>query len=216
MGYKRAMTRSATASWSWASALLATSFTATSLWASPAAAQRVVTDETVTAGDVARAPLEDLNLSKDPIPRALLRAREAPYANNGLDDCAEVRSEIGDLDAVLGEDFDTGGPQEKEGLQPGRIAKGLLTALIPYRSVIREVSGANDHAELFGEAIAAGMMRRAYLKGLGEAMDCPYPARPAPPELIARTILPPQAPEQPQEPEEATDGREVPVAPPES
>ena len=201
------MTRSATASWSCAaSALLATPFLAV-----PAAAQRVVTDESVTAGDVARMPLEDLNIDKDPIPPALARALGSPYNDHGINHCAEVRAEIGDLDAVLGEDYDTGGPIGEEGINAGRIARGVLSALIPYRGVIREVSGANRHAEIFRQAIAAGMMRRAYLKGLGQAMDCPYPARPAPPELIARDILQRKETQQ-AESEEGTAGREVPVA----
>ncbi len=197
--------------WRGAAGVLLAPMIAVPLLASPAVAQRAVTDETVTAGDVVRMPLDDLNINRDPIPRTLLLASEAPYNSAGLDDCAEVRTEIADLDAVLGEDLDMILPVKREGLRAGKIAKSMLGTLIPYRGLIREVSGANRHAEAFKEAIAAGMMRRAYLKGLGQAMDCPYPARPAPPEVIARTILKLEE-EAPAEEDEATQGREVPVA----
>ena len=203
------MTRSAIASWSCASGALAAALFASA----PAAAQRAVTDETVTVGDVAKTPLEDLNLTKDPIPPVLLRALDEPYRDPGFHHCADIRSEIGDLDAVLGEDMDTAPHTGEHGTNVGRMAQSLLGSLIPYRGVIRSISGANSHERDFKEAIAAGMMRRAYLKGMGQALDCPYPARPAPPEMIAAAILQREeaAQEEEREDEETTQGREVPV-----
>jgi hypothetical protein len=186
--------------------------TAALLAATPAAAQRqrAVTDETVTMGDVAKTPLSDLNLSKDPIPPVLLRAAEEPYRNYGLNRCDDIRNEIGDLDAVLGEDMDLG-PRDPGGANIGKVAQSLVGMLIPYRGLIRNLSGAERHQRAFQEAIAAGMMRRAYLKGLGQAKNCPYPARPAPPEMIAAAILKREEAAREQEEEEATGGREVPV-----
>jgi hypothetical protein len=181
----------------------------------PVCAQEVVTDERVEVRDVALLPLADLNLSRDEIPPVLVRAKAAPYAADGLTDCMAVRSAIGDLDAVLGEDFDMPNVEAAGGLQFGKMARGLLGMLIPYRGVIREVSGANAHAKTFKEAIVAGMMRRAYLKGLGQAMDCPYPARPATPEVIATSILlrDPAPYATMGEQQEQTTGGEVPVEP---
>ncbi|WP_052207965.1 hypothetical protein [Croceibacterium mercuriale] len=180
----------------------------------PVCAQEVVTEERVEMRDVALLPLADLNLSRDEIPPVLVMAKATPYASDGLTDCMAVRSAIGDLDAVLGEDFDMPNV-EAGGLQVGKVARGLLGMLIPYRGVIREVSGANAHAKSFKEAIVAGMMRRAYLKGLGQAMDCPYPARPATPEVIATSILlrDPAPYATLGEQQEQTSGGEVPVEP---
>ena len=48
-----------------------------------------------------------------------------------------------------------------------------------FRGILREITGAADHERQFQAAIMAGMVRRGYLKGLGEARDCPYPSRPA-------------------------------------
>jgi len=198
------MTRSATVLWSCASGLLLALMAPTS-----AAAQRPVTDETVTVGDMAKTPLEDLNLAKDPIPPVLQRALEEPYRDPGLNHCADIRSEIGDLDAVLGEDMDTEPHDPEHPRNFGRMAQGFLASLIPYRSVIRSISGANKHEREFKESIAAGMMRRAYLKGMGQAMGCPYPARPAPPEMVAAAILKREEAERAEE----TQGKEVPVEP---
>ena len=154
------------------------------LAAAPALAQnspRAVTDETVTARDVAMTPIQDINIAKDEIPAILVRARAAPYASV-LRECSYLRGEIADLDAVLGDDLDTAPPSQRK-VSPGGIAQRVVGMLIPYRGVIREVSGASKHEWEFRQAISAGMMRRAYLKGLGEALDCEYPARPAPPDM---------------------------------
>ncbi len=158
------MSRSAIASWSFASAL--------ALAAAPASAQKVVTEDEVGPVDVAMTPVEDLNLRRDPIPPILLQAWAEPYANPGLDRCDELRDEIGNLDAVLGEDFDSAPPRRRN-LDAGKIAQRVLASFIPYRGLIRELSGAEKHEFEFRQAISAGLMRRAYLKGLGEAMGCP-------------------------------------------
>lgn len=152
--------------------------------ASPVMAQDDVTDRNPDALDVAMTPLSDLNLARDPIPPILLWANENPYANEGLEDCANIRSGIADLDAVLGDDADTETEEERRLTVTG-VAQRAVGMFIPFRGIIREISGANSHEYKFRQAIAAGLMRRAYLKGLGEARDCPYPARPMPPEMLA-------------------------------
>jgi len=206
------MIRSAIASSSWVSVALLVAFSAP---ASAAGRQRPVTDETVTVEDLAMTPLEDLNLAKDPIPPALLRAAQDPYRGPGGNTCADILHQIGDLDAVLGEDVDMGPREPENPANIGKIAQSMVGMLIPYRGLIRNVTGAERHAREFREAIAAGMMRRAYLKGLGQGLDCPYPARPAPPELIAATILKREEAakaEGDQPDSEGTRGRAVPVA----
>ena len=64
-------------------------------------------------------------------------------------------------------------------LTVGKVAKSAVGSLIPFRGIIREVSGAADRQRDFQEAILAGAIRRGFLKGLGDARECPYPARPA-------------------------------------
>ena len=147
--------------------------------------QKPVTDNTVTATDVAKTPLADLNLSKDPIPQILLDAEKDPYTTAGLRKCAQYSAAIGELDKVLGADFDVATPEQRR-LTAGSVAQAVVGALIPFRGVIREVSGAAKHEADFRQAILAGMMRRGFLKGVGLKLGCPYPARPADDKVRAR------------------------------
>lgn len=148
-------------------------------------AQDDVTSNRPSVRDVAMTPLSDLNLSQDPIPPVLLSARAAPYSNRGVGDCGDIRREVGDLDAVLGDDFDTS-PPDRRGISVTGVAQSVVGSFIPFRGIIREISGARSHEYDFREAIAAGLMRRAFLKGRGLEMGCPYPASPATPALVAQ------------------------------
>jgi hypothetical protein len=159
-----------------------------SAFAFPAAAQdeepRGINNQ-ADARDVALTPLSDLNLSRDPIPEVLLAARAAPYDQTGTGNCRDLARLVSELDAALGPDFDTETPEDR-GVSAGNIAQRIVGSFIPFRGLIREISGANEHERDFREAIAAGMMRRAYLKGRGQEMGCAYPSRPATAADIAR------------------------------
>lgn len=151
------------------------------LLAARAAAQdgeRPVTDETVTARDVAVTPVQDLNLARDDIPAVLTTAQADPYATRGLAKCSHYADAVRELDAVLGPDADVAGPKDY-GLNAGKVAKSVVGSFIPFRGLIREVSGARKQDEAVEDAILAGMMRRAFLKGMGMKLGCGYPARPA-------------------------------------
>lgn len=145
--------------------------------------ERPVTDDTVTMGDAATSPLNDFNLSRDKIPDILVEARKNPYARSKHMRCPEIAAAVGEMDAVLGEDLDIA---ERQGRKTGAgdIAKWAVGSFIPFRGLVRELSGARRHEQEFRDAIVAGMMRRAYLKGLGEQKNCRYPARPATPEVL--------------------------------
>ena len=69
---------------------------------------------------------------------------------------------------------------------PGAIAKSVLGSFIPFRGIIREVSGANAQERLWDRALYAGAARRAFLKGMGEQRGCAWPARSATPAVLAR------------------------------
>jgi len=139
---------------------------------------QVVTDESVSARDVAATPINDLNLDKDDIPPLLLEAQQDPYGTAGLRTCRHYGAAISDLDTFLGPDFDII-DVEKRKLSVGGVAQSVVGAFIPFRGIIREISGANKHEDEMQDAILAGMMRRAFLKGMGLKLGCAYPARPA-------------------------------------
>lgn len=134
---------------------------------------------------VAESPLRDLNVLRTKIPEVLLRAMADPYDRPGLGRCADLVERLRPLNEALGEDLDV---TSKEGEQ-GMMAKGKTTALtvasgaasdvIPFRGWIRKLSGAEQHDRYVQAAITAGAVRRAYLKGLGEAKGCDPPATPS-------------------------------------
>lgn len=128
--------------------------------------------------EVAMTPLRDLNLAKDPIPDILLAAAQAPYASDGLRRCRNISAAIAELDVVLGPDLDVM-ESEDQRISVGQIATRAVGSLMPFRGIVRELTGAADHRRQFEQAIYAGSIRRGFLKGLGQQRGCAYPARPA-------------------------------------
>ncbi|WP_298198902.1 hypothetical protein [Novosphingobium sp.] len=146
---------------------------------------RPVTDRDPDAVDVMATPVSDLNLRKGEIPPILLAAQEAPYSLAGLRHCAELGAEVRRFDAVLGDDFDVAEAANRK-LSAGKVAQSVVGSFIPFRGVIREISGANESERRLQYAIYAGSARRAFLKGVGLQRGCPWPARPATPAVSAR------------------------------
>jgi len=128
--------------------------------------------------DAATSPLSDLNLKKDAVPPLLMAAQNQPYSLVGLRTCPQIAAAVGELDAVLGADIDL--PAEtRDRFTAGRVAQAAVGAFIPFRGLIREVSGANESDRKMQAAIMAGLARRGFLKGQGQARGCRYPARAA-------------------------------------
>lgn len=158
--------------------------------AKPAEAEKPVTERSTSMGDAVATPVSDLNLRKEAIPPLLLTAQQQPYATAGLRRCGQIVAAVGELDVVLGPDIDL--PQDtKSRTSAGSVAQAAVGSFIPFRGLIREISGANESERKLGAAIQAGIARRAYLKGLGEARGCRYPARSAGPAEIAALAPPP-------------------------
>jgi hypothetical protein len=98
-----------------------------------------------TVEDVVTRPLADVNLKRKDVPAELLAIQDNPYASIKLNNCAGIISELEKLNAVLGPDFDEVEVDEdarkrKEGV--ANAAGGLVSSLIPFRSLVREISGA--------------------------------------------------------------------------
>ena len=148
------------------------------LAAEPSGTEQSVTQKDVTAKDVVETPATDLNIKKTEIPALLDAAEERPYGLRGLNTCAQLSRAIGELDDVLGDDVDLPQTPEKR-VKPGRVAQSVVGSFIPFRGIIREISGANEHDRAMRAAILAGVARRAFLKGIGQGKGCRYPARSA-------------------------------------
>jgi hypothetical protein len=132
-------------------------------------------------GDAVTQPLSDVNLKKKGVPPLLLGIRDKPYDLSGIRTCRHIIAEVQKLDSVLGEDFDrieTDGRNKKRKAGAAAVTSGIISSLIPFRALIREVSGARSSDTEYREAVYAGVVRRSYLKGLGTARRCRAPGRP--------------------------------------
>lgn len=114
----------------------------------------------------------------DQIPAVLERAMKDAYAVPHPLTCESLVAEVRALDAVLGEDLDIRGGEPADEDAVAAVLVGAIKGLIPYRSWLRRLSGEDQRARRGLAAIAAGCVRRAYLKGVGEAHNCPWPAMP--------------------------------------
>lgn len=130
----------------------------------------------------ATAPLGDLNLVNAPIPEVLRTAQAAPYARPASLACEALLADVRALDEVLGADLDTPPTDGNPGLldRAGSLVVDQATSslrrttegLIPFRSWVRRLSGAERYSRQVSAAIAAGTVRRSFLKGVAVAQQC--------------------------------------------
>jgi hypothetical protein len=140
-------------------------------------------------GEAAGQPLTDLNVRREQIPTVLLQAQANPYDRRNLNQCAPIRAEVARLDEALGPDRDEPPAPDAGSLNErtqDALAEAALDAIrdattdfIPYRSWVRRLSGAQARSRAVQDAVEAGRLRRAYLKGLGMRANCAPPASPA-------------------------------------
>jgi hypothetical protein len=139
--------------------------------------------------DAAATPLSDLNLVRAELPEVLVYAQAHTYEPLEDQSCGSVSLEIHKLDEVLGADLDTpasaNAPSllERGGDAAENTAVGAVQrtaeGLIPFRSWVRKLSGAERHTRRVAAAITAGSIRRAFLKGMGAANGCSWGPPPA-------------------------------------
>lgn len=125
-----------------------------------------------------QSPMQDLNMRQVEIHPILLLAMADVYAMPVIVDCASLAEEVSALDRELGDDLDLrpfAGKQENFGVS---VLAGAIKSLMPYRGIVRRLSGAEIRERRVAAAIAAGGIRRGYLKGLGESRNCASPAAP--------------------------------------
>lgn len=126
------------------------------------------------AGKIATQPAKDVGLDKDEIPPVLVKAVENPYAPPPSRTCKGLNASMAELNAVLGADF-TVGTQANEN-RTGKIAeavgKTIVNSLIPFRGLVREISGAAPAERRLQAAVTAGIARRGYLRGIAAAKGC--------------------------------------------
>lgn len=144
-----------------------------------------ITQRDPSAVDVVATPVTDLNLRKGEIPAILLAAEAEPYSLRGLGRCPAISAEIRRFDAVLGDDIDIAQAPNRK-VSAGKVAQSVVGSFIPFRGVIRELSGASEQERRVQAAFYAGTARRSFLKGVGLQRGCAWPARPATGQMPAQ------------------------------
>lgn len=129
------------------------------------------------AGRIVTQPGRDLGVSKTEIPPLLVAAAADPYDLTGVSTCRQLAAEVRRLTEVLGPDLDTAKASgERRGEQLATAGgKAVVNSIIPFRGLVREVSGAAPAQRALNAAIDAGFARRGFLRGVHRARNCRTP-----------------------------------------
>ena len=133
--------------------------------------------------DAATMPLRDLNVIRADIPDVLRDSAKQPYLAPADRSCAALAADVRALDEVLGPDLDApasaSNPRliERASAAAGdevvHALQGAAEGVVPFRSWVRQLTGADRYSRKVAAAIAAGAVRRGFLRGLSVAGDCP-------------------------------------------
>lgn len=126
------------------------------------------------AMDIGTQPVRDVGLSKRDIPPVLAKAFEDPYSLKGLKSCQALAGEVRALNAVLGPDYVVGAEYAEN--RAGKLAeaggKTIINSIIPFRGLVREVTGAAPADRQMNAAVDAGLARRGFLRGVHLKQGC--------------------------------------------
>jgi len=149
-------------------------------------------------------PLNDLNLFQPGIPSILSEAVKNPYLIPVDGSCQGLIDQVSLLNTALGPDLDAlSDPAKKTEIeQGGEFAQNeaigsverTIQGVVPFRSWVRKLSGAEKRSKELNTAVAAGIVRRAFLKGMGQERGCAAPAAPLRLPVPAEAVKPDTAP----------------------
>ena len=126
------------------------------------------------ATEIVTQPARDVGVSRREIPPPLVKAAEDPYSLKGLKNCRQIAVAIGELNDAIGPDF-SGPTAYRENRMAKLAAAGgrtVVNSIIPFRSLVREVTGAAPADRRLRAAINAGFARRGYLRGVHATRGC--------------------------------------------
>lgn len=126
------------------------------------------------AGRIASQPARDVGVTKTDIPPVLLQAAENPYSLKGTKTCRAISASFHALTDVMGPDLKPGDTKREN--RAGKLAeaggKTVVNSLIPFRGLVREVTGAAPAQRRYERALGAGLARRGFLRGMHVARQC--------------------------------------------
>ena len=160
-------------SWALLAALAVLSTVSVSGISAPACAGQEEPKRSTTqeAGQIASQPARDVGIAKTKVPPLLAEIGDQPYALRGAGTCRQIASSIAALNDVLGADYGGEAAPKKRNLAKAGGA-AVVNSLIPFRGLVREVSGAGPAERRLNAAIDAGFARRGFLRGLQRAKGC--------------------------------------------
>jgi hypothetical protein len=124
--------------------------------------------------EIGTQPVRDVGVMKREIPPILQEAHEDPYSLKGLKTCKQLGAEVVKLNAVLGPDYKVGNEvrENKAGKLAEAGGKSVINAIIPFRGVVRELTGAAPADRRLNAALDAGYARRGFLRGVHARQGC--------------------------------------------
>lgn len=124
--------------------------------------------------DIGSQPARDVGMSKREIPPVLVKAFDDPYSLKGLKTCKALAAEVKSLNTTLGPDYVVGNTYEEN--RGGKLAeaggKTIINSIIPFRGLVREVTGAAPADRQMNAAVDAGLARRGFLRGVHLKQGC--------------------------------------------
>jgi hypothetical protein len=126
------------------------------------------------ATEIVSQPARDVGASRSEIPPVLVKASNDPYSLAGLKTCRQIASAVQELNQVLGPDFQRGDKYQENRMAKLAQAGGktVINSIIPFRGLVREVSGAAPADRRLAVAVDAGYARRGFLRGVHAARSC--------------------------------------------
>lgn len=108
---------------------------------------------------------------KTKIPPVLQNAAAAPYSLSGLSKCTRIAAAFDALGEALGPDF-VGGVDRKKSRKVKVTGDTVAGLIVPFRGIVREVSGAASAQRALNAAVDAGFARRGFLRGVYQTRGC--------------------------------------------
>lgn len=131
--------------------------------------------ETRNVQSAMTSPVNDIGLDDIEIPEYLVSMTN-PYANTPSS-CAAIKVDLAKLNDLLGSDLDI--PEDeavrREQKALNATSSTIGSVLIPFRGVVRAISGAASNERDARQAYERGLVRRAYIKGMARQMKCSLP-----------------------------------------
>lgn len=127
-----------------------------------------------SAGRIASQPARDVGVAKTKIAPVLVAASRNPYSLKGIRTCREISAAFRALTEVIGPDFSEDDIRKEN--RAGKLAEAggqtVVNSLIPFRGLVREVTGAAPAQRRLNRALDAGYARRGFLRGVHQTRKC--------------------------------------------